>query len=150
MHCNNKKLLKKLWGNCFSKVFFSTRNYFEFWRLDNINSPEAVVRTATLLKKKFWHRCFLMNIAKFLRTLFFTEHLQWLFLIVIWIVIWIFFIIFSGASNGDWTCTTIRKLSPEARTENYEIPFIVSGRFVVFSFLLHFGSLIWWKTYIYG
>ena len=31
----------------------------------------------TLLKKKLWHRCFAVNIAKFLRTPFLTEHLQW-------------------------------------------------------------------------
>ena len=27
-----------------------------------------------------WHRCFPVNFAKFLRTLFFTEHFRWLFL----------------------------------------------------------------------
>ena len=35
---------------------------------------------ATLLKKRLWHRCFPVNFAKFLRTLFFAEHLRWLFL----------------------------------------------------------------------
>ena len=35
---------------------------------------------ATLLKKRLWHRCFPVNFAKFLRTLFLTEHLQWLLL----------------------------------------------------------------------
>ena len=30
---------------------------------------------ATLLKKRHWHRCFPVHFAKFLRTLFFTEHL---------------------------------------------------------------------------
>ena len=29
---------------------------------------------------KFWHRCFPVNFAKFLRTPFFTEHLRWLLL----------------------------------------------------------------------
>ena len=33
-----------------------------------------------LLKKRFWHRCFPVNFAKFLRTLFLTEHLWWLLL----------------------------------------------------------------------
>ena len=32
-------------------------------------------RRATLLKKRPWHRCFLVNFAKFLRTPFFTQHL---------------------------------------------------------------------------
>ena len=40
----------------------------------------AVLRSATLLKKRLWHRCFPMSFVKFLRTLFFTEHLRWLLL----------------------------------------------------------------------
>ena len=39
----------------------------------------AGLRTATLLKKRLWHRCFPVNFAKFLRTPFLTEHL-WLLL----------------------------------------------------------------------
>ena len=35
---------------------------------------------ATLLKKRLWHRCFPVNLAKFPRTRFFTEHLWWLLL----------------------------------------------------------------------
>ena len=38
----------------------------------------ASLRPATLLKKSLWHRCFPLNFSKFLRTLFFTEHLRWL------------------------------------------------------------------------
>ena len=34
----------------------------------------------TLLEKRLWHRCFPVNLAKFLRTLFLTEHLRWLLL----------------------------------------------------------------------
>ena len=33
---------------------------------------------ATLLKKRLWHRCFAVNIVKFLRTPFFIERLYWL------------------------------------------------------------------------
>ena len=33
------------------------------------------LRPATLLKKRLWHRCFPANFAKFLRSLFLTEHL---------------------------------------------------------------------------
>ena len=33
-------------------------------------------RPATLLKKRFWHRCSPVNFAKFLGTLFLTEHFQ--------------------------------------------------------------------------
>ena len=36
----------------------------------------AGLRSATLLKKSLWHRCFPANFAKFLRTPFFTEYLQ--------------------------------------------------------------------------
>ena len=38
------------------------------------------MRPATLLKKRLWHRCFPVNFAKFLRTLFLTERLRWLLL----------------------------------------------------------------------
>ena len=38
------------------------------------------LRPATVLKKKLWHRCFHVNLAKFLRTPFLTEHLRWLLL----------------------------------------------------------------------
>ena len=40
----------------------------------------ADLRPATLLKRRLWRRCFLVNFAKFLRTPFFTEHLRWLLL----------------------------------------------------------------------
>ena len=36
--------------------------------------------SATLLKKRLWHRCFPVNFVKFLGTLFFTEDLWWLLL----------------------------------------------------------------------
>ena len=42
----------------------------------------AGLRTATLLTKRLWHRCFPVNFAKFLRTLFLTEHLRWLLVTV--------------------------------------------------------------------
>ena len=35
----------------------------------------AGFRPANMSKKKLWHRCFPVNIAKFVRTTFFTEHL---------------------------------------------------------------------------
>ena len=34
------------------------------------------LKPATLLKQRLWHRCFSVNVAKFLRTPFLTEHLQ--------------------------------------------------------------------------
>ena len=38
----------------------------------------ASFRTATLLKKRLWHRHFPLNFANFLRTPSFTGHLRWL------------------------------------------------------------------------
>ena len=38
----------------------------------------AGLKPVTLLKKRAWHRFFPVNFAKFLRTTFLIEHLQWL------------------------------------------------------------------------
>ena len=35
---------------------------------------------ATIIKKRLWHMRFPVNLAKFLRTPFLTEHLRWLLL----------------------------------------------------------------------
>ena len=43
----------------------------------------ANLRPETLLKKRLWHRCFLVNFVIFLGTPFFIEHLWWLLLEVI-------------------------------------------------------------------
>ena len=40
----------------------------------------ADLRSAALLKKRLWHRCFPVNFEKFLRTAFIIEHLRWLLL----------------------------------------------------------------------
>ena len=40
----------------------------------------ADLRSAALLKKRLWHRCFPVNFEKFLRTPFIIEHLRWLLL----------------------------------------------------------------------
>ena len=40
----------------------------------------TALKARNFIKKKLQHRCFPVNIAKFLRTTFFTEHLKWLFL----------------------------------------------------------------------
>ena len=40
----------------------------------------AGLRTVTLLKKRFWYRCFPVNFSKFLKTPSITEHLRWLLL----------------------------------------------------------------------
>ena len=43
-------------------------------------SKVAGLRPATLLKKRLWHRCFLVKFMKFPGTPFFIEHLWWLLL----------------------------------------------------------------------
>ena len=40
----------------------------------------AGLRTVTLLKNRFWYRCFPVNFSKFLKTPSITEHLRWLLL----------------------------------------------------------------------
>ena len=41
----------------------------------------AGLRSATLLKKRLWHRCFPVSFSKFLRTPFLKVHLWWLLLL---------------------------------------------------------------------
>ena len=48
------------------------QSFFFWWSY----RPEA----RALLKKRPWHKCFLVNFAKFLTTPFLTEHLRWLLL----------------------------------------------------------------------
>ena len=50
------------------------RNFIKF------TGKHLCLRSATLLKKRLWHRYFLVNFMKFLRTPFFTKHLWWLLL----------------------------------------------------------------------
>ena len=38
----------------------------------------AGLRPATLIKKRLWHRCFPVDLMKFPRTPFYTQHLRWL------------------------------------------------------------------------
>ena len=40
------------------------------------------LQVSTLLIKKIWQRCFPVNFVKFLRTLFLTEHLWWLLMLM--------------------------------------------------------------------
>ena len=52
------------------------------------NSQENTCARVSFLKKRLGHRCFPVNIAKFVRTPFFKEHLWWLLLQIgkIWTV----------------------------------------------------------------
>ena len=46
--------------------------------LESLFNKVAGLRSATLLKKRLWHRCFPEDFAKFSRTPFLMEHLWWL------------------------------------------------------------------------
>ena len=43
-----------------------------------IKLQASSLKPSTLLEKRLWHRCFLVNFTKLLRTPFYTEHLWWL------------------------------------------------------------------------
>ena len=55
---------------------------------DKVHTKKSLLRSsrfprpASLSNKRLWHRCFPVNFAKFLRTPFFSEQLQWLLLFV--------------------------------------------------------------------
>ena len=51
------------------------------WSLSN---KVADLKVGNFIKKRLQHRCFLVNIAKFLKTAFFIEHFWWLVLSVWW------------------------------------------------------------------
>ena len=50
--------------------------------LESLLNKVASLKPCNFIKKRLQHRCFPVNIAKFLRTTFFTEHLRRLLLIV--------------------------------------------------------------------
>ena len=56
---------------------FTVKRFCQNFFFSNV----AGLRPATLLKKRLWCRCFPVNFMKFLRTLFFIEHLRWLLLL---------------------------------------------------------------------
>ena len=83
-------------------TYVKKRNYFAFIQKfrpevfykrdvsEHFRSSRPVrLRPATLSKMRLWHRCFPMNFAKFLRTPFFIEHLQWLLLICVQLLLFI-------------------------------------------------------------
>ena len=64
------------------KVFLEiSQNSQENTWPESLFNKVAGLRPVTLLKRRLWHKCFLVNFAKFLRILFLTEHLWWLLLI---------------------------------------------------------------------
>ena len=55
-----------------------------FLKISQNSQENTCTRASFLIKlKTLWHRCFLVNFAKFLRPLFFIEHLPWLLLLIV-------------------------------------------------------------------
>ena len=67
--------------------------------LESLFSEVAELKVCNLIKKRLQHRCFPVNIVKFLRTPFSTEHLRWLLLYV---------------SNSSKKCLNLRTMSRKA------------------------------------
>ena len=51
--------------------------------LESLFNKVAGLKACNFIKKRLQHRCFPVNIAKFLRTSFFTEYLRWLLLHIV-------------------------------------------------------------------
>ena len=64
----------------FTEMFLLATTTISTKANNSVSLKSLEPQPATLLKKRLWHRCFPVNFAKFLRALFFTEHLRWLFL----------------------------------------------------------------------
>ena len=65
------------------KSFILQSKNFDYYT--NIDLLEAIVhrcsqKACNFVKKRLRHRCFPLKFAKFLRALFFTEHLRWFLL----------------------------------------------------------------------
>ena len=61
------------------EVFCKTGVFKNFAKFTRKHLRQSL-RPATLLNKRFWHRCFPLNFAKLWRNTFFIEHLWWLLL----------------------------------------------------------------------
>ena len=64
----------------FSSYFFVEMKKQEIFKRRHEKDQKQSFQPATLLKNRLCHRCFPVNFAKFPRTPFLTEHLQWLLL----------------------------------------------------------------------
>ena len=52
--------------------------------LESLFNKVVGLKACNFIKGRLQHRCFPVNNAKFLRTHFFTKHLQWLLLYLVW------------------------------------------------------------------
>ena len=82
--------------------------------------------SATLLKKRLWHRCFPVNLVKFLRTPFYIEHLWWLLLKTRKVFMQ------KQPSKGFFKKGVMRNLVEFARKHFPESPFFIKVNSVAF------------------
>ena len=71
--CSLKTVFLEIWQNS-----EENKHLYQSLLFDKV----AGLSPATLLKKRLWHKCFLVNFANFLRRPFFREHFWWLLLYV--------------------------------------------------------------------
>ena len=84
------------------KKSFSDLTWKSQEQLPEVLCKKGVLRPATLLKKRLWHKCFPVNFAKFLRTPFSVDHLRWLLLKYLKKVISVFnYKLFQYLLNAD-------------------------------------------------
>ena len=64
-------------------VFYKKRCFFEkkFKKFTGKHLCQSLFFHKVYLKKRLWHRCFLVNFEKYLRTSFFVQYLRWLHLL---------------------------------------------------------------------
>ena len=65
---------------CWCFLFNKVQGRQPLKNLKSFSNFSKAAFPATLLTKRFWHKCFPVHFAIFLRTPFVTEHLRWLLL----------------------------------------------------------------------
>ena len=73
-NCSVKKVFLKNSQNSQENICVRVSFLIKLQASDLFFNKVAGLKPATLLKKRLWHRCFLMNFEKFLRTPFLKEH----------------------------------------------------------------------------
>ena len=73
-NCSVKKVFLKNSQNSQENICVRVSFLIKLQASDLFFNKVAGLKPATLLKKRLWHRCFLMNFEKFLRKPFLKEH----------------------------------------------------------------------------
>ena len=72
--------LKLPYSDVVFRRFSAEKVFWKYMQASQESSCATILRPATLLKKRLWHKCFPAKFPKFLRTSIFIEHHQWLLL----------------------------------------------------------------------